>query len=132
MHLLQAAQNLKKAAQKKGVWDKELQQKYEHIDKTATEIMLKAEKTCSPKYPPLVQWSSKLLQHGLKLRYLLLYKAYLLGKNITTTHLETHAQRAGISHQPCPLSQIQDDITAERIQLRKIRKQHDEERKQFL
>ena len=94
--------------------------------------MLKVEKTCAPKYPLLVHWSSKLLHHGLKLRYLLLYRAYLLGKNITTTHLEKQAQRAGIPHQSCPLCQIQDDITEVRIQLRKIRKQHNKERKQFL
>lgn len=132
-HLLQDAQKLQKIAQEKGVWNNELEQKYEHIDKTGTAIMLKVEKKCAPKYPPLVHLSSKLLHHGSKLRYLFLYRAYLLEKkNLTTTHLEKQAQRAGIPHQSRPLNQIQDEITEVRMQLRKIRKQHNKEIKQFL
>ena len=52
-HLLKAACNLQQAAQTKGKWDNELQQKYDNIDNTVTEIMIKAEATCAPKYPSL-------------------------------------------------------------------------------
>ena len=132
MHLLQAVCNLQQAAQIKGKWDNELQQKYDNIDNTATEIMIKAEAKCAPKYPSLTHWSSNLLQHGLKLRYLLLHKTYLQGKNITTTHLENQAKRAGILHQPYTLRQLQEHIYETRKQLRQIRKHHTEERKKFL
>ena len=94
--------------------------------------MIKAEAKCAPKYPSLTHWSSNLLQHGLELRYLLLHKAYLQGKNITTTHLENQAKRAGIFHQPYTLRQLQEHIYETRKQLRQIRKNHTEERKKFL
>jgi hypothetical protein len=132
MQLLQAALNLQKEAHSKGKWDKELQQKYNNIDNTATDIMLKAEKTCAPKYPHLIQWSCNLLQQGLKLRYLLLYRAYTQGKNITENHLENQAKRAGISHTLCTPSKIKEHIIETRQKLQQIRKKHTEERQQFL
>ena len=96
MCLLQAAKKLQQSAHIQGEWTSELQNKYEQIDKAATDIMLKGEQICTPKYPSMVQWSTKLLYSGLQLRYYLLYRSYLLGKNITSSHLTKLAQKAGI------------------------------------
>jgi hypothetical protein len=56
----------------------------------------------------------------------------MLGKNIKYIHLERQAHRAGLTHQPFSLSQIEDEIKGARTILRNTRKQHQEERTNFL
>ena len=44
--LLQSMDKLAKIARQRGIWFKKMQQKYDNIDKEATDIMLTAEKNC--------------------------------------------------------------------------------------
>ena len=47
----------------------DLQEKYENINKKATDIILAAKSTCLPIFPAKRKWSLDLKQAGLQLRY---------------------------------------------------------------
>ena len=98
-NLLTAAQNLQQAAINQGHWTEELQEKYENIDRQATNIMIKAEQQCAPQFPSLITWSTKLGNQGLLLRYLNRYKRFLYGHNIQPQTLLRLAQQAGVTHE---------------------------------
>ena len=49
-----------------------MEEKYNALDKEATDIMLAAEKNCFPKTFGASAWSEKWTETGLKLRYIML------------------------------------------------------------
>ena len=131
-NLLRAAQNLQKEAIALGHWTENLQRKYENIDSQATTMMLKTEQKCTPHFPSLVTWSTKLRTQGLILRYFNKYKRFLSGHNIQVHTLHKLANQAGIQHEVFSISQLLHKRNEAQLLLRKIKKNHEQVRRQFL
>ena len=66
--LLPAVTELEEIAREQG-WSKELEQKYNNIDREMTNIMIRAEKDCAPSQNTKNPWSTQLKEKGLIYRY---------------------------------------------------------------
>ena len=94
--------------------------------------MIKTEQQCTPQFPSLITWSTKLRNQGLILRYLNRYNRLLYGHNIQPQTLIKLAKQAGVPHEIYTLTQISQKRKEAYHQLRQIKKNHEHVRKTFL
>ena len=92
--LFTAMEALKFRAYTENVWTAKMEQKYNALDKEATDIMLAAESKCLPKTFGAYVWTQDLADTGLKLRYIMLNILEMQKGNIPDHVMEKARERS--------------------------------------